>query len=544
MKTSRLLIRGAIVAALGGLLFGFDTAVISGATEALQKEYDLTNFMLGFTVASALIGTILGAIIIKFPANSLGRVPTMIIIAVLYFVSAVGTGCPWDWYSFLFFRFIGGIGVGGASVVSPLYTAEISPAKLRGRLVAITQLNIVFGILLAYVSNLGIASIGLPEWLTWRLMFAVEAVPAALFFILLFTVKESPRWLMTKGKTEQARAILEQLGTDTGNVDEEITVIQRAIDAEKQGGNEAFFQHKYRIPILYAFLIAAFNQLSGINAILYYAPTVFEITGSSKSASLFSSVIIGFTNLVVTVLAMLVIDHFGRRKLLFVGSLGYILSLGIIAGIFFSYGTQFDKIGAISGVQKEVVKVIRDINTTKTESPSQEQQQQLEKMFQDSVTALQNGKTSDTELVQRMQTAQNIIKTGKIHDAVPLIEEAFQIAGKTVPPMTVSIVLGALMLFIAAHAFGQGAIIWVFIGEIFPNRVRAQGQAFGSFTHWVFCAAISWSFPPLLEKIGGAGVFAFYSGMMVLQLLWVIFVMPETKQISLEEMQKKLGIEE
>ncbi len=490
MKTSNLLLFSSIIAALGGLLFGFDTAVISGTTDALQAEYGLSKFWLGFTVAIALIGTIIGAGIVKFPSNSWGRKPTLIVIAILYFVSAIGSAFPWVWYSFLFFRFIGGIGVGGASVVSPLYTAEISPARLRGRLVAITQLNIVIGILAAFFSNYLVSMLIQDNpGVAWRTMFGVEAVPAALFFVLLFFVRESPRWLITKGRNDEARDILAQLGTDTGDVDEEVRVIQHAIEAEEQNGSETFFQKKYRIPIMYAFLLGAFNQLSGINAILYYAPSVFKSAGASEEASMFFPVIIGFVNLIVTMLAMVVIDSFGRRKLLFVGSIGYILSLAVVAGVFFTYGAQFD-----------AVKVASE-------------------------------KLADAK---KLEAAADVL--------TPL-NDALQTALSHVPPTAVWIVLGALILFISSHAFGQGAIIWVFIGEIFPNRVRAQGQALGCFTHWVFCAAISWTFPWLLEKTGAGSVFAFYAAMMVLQLLWVIFVMPETKQIPLEEMQKKLGIE-
>ena len=439
-----------IIAALGGLLFGFDTAVISGTTDWLTSVYGLSSFWLGFTVASALIGTIVGAIASGRPADAWGRRATLILIAVLYFVSAVGSAAAWDWWSFLFFRFIGGIGVGGASVVSPMYIAEISPARYRGRLVAVTQFNIVFGILLAFFSNFLIARLHLGAT-EWRWMFGVEALPAAVFFFLLFLTPESPRWLVSQGRTEEARAVFGKLGTDTESVDEEIRQIQASLDLAHHSVSEPLFSKKYRQPILLAVAIAAFNQLSGINALMYYTKHIFMMAGAGEDSALLQAVAIGGTNLVFTMAALAVIDHFGRRKLMLVGSIGYILSLGSTAWAFYTYGTEFTTAGSI-------------------------------------------------------------------------------------------MVLASLLVFIASHAFGQGAVIWVFISEIFPNRVRARGQALGSFTHWFMCALISWTFP-MIAGVSGGHTFAFYSAMMVLQLLWVLWIMPETKGVPLEEIQKRLGIE-
>jgi SP family xylose:H+ symportor-like MFS transporter len=444
------LLASTLIAALGGLLFGFDTAVISGTTEALRRVYELTGFGLGFTVASALIGTILGAMVVGRPADALGRRRVLFAIAVLYFVSAVGSALAWDWPSFLFFRFIGGIGVGGASVVSPMYIAEISPARLRGRLVALTQFNIVLGILLAFFSNYLIARMQVGPT-DWRWMFGVEALPAAAFFVLLFATPDSPRWLVARGRADEARAILGRLGTDQGGVEPEIRAIQASLDLEHHSLQERFFQPAYRRPILLAVAIAAFNQLSGINAILYYAPKIFGMAGAGADSALLQSVIVGGTNLVFTMAAMAIIDHFGRRRLMLVGSIGYILSLSATAWAFYRYGNAFTPTGS-------------------------------------------------------------------------------------------RIVLIGLLVFIAAHAFGQGAVIWVFISEIFPNRVRARGQALGSFTHWFMAAVISWTFPMIAEA-SGASAFAFYAAMMVLQLVWVLRVMPETKGVPLEDIQKALGIE-
>jgi len=439
-----------VIAALGGLLFGFDTAVISGTTDALRAAYALSSGALGFTVASALIGTIVGALVAGTPADRWGRRRTLVVIAILYFVSAVGSGLAWDWYSFLIFRFIGGLGVGGASVVSPLYIAEISPARLRGRMVAITQFNIVLGILLAFASNYAIAAMDLGAT-TWRWMFGVEAFPALAFYLLLSFAPRSPRWLIARNLEAEARKVLERFGTDSGSVDEEVAEIRSSLESEYRMAGDRFFRRAYRKPILLAVAIAMFNQLSGINAVLYYAPQVFKMAGSGESAALLQSVAIGGINLVFTMAALLIIDHFGRRRLMVAGSIGYILSLSATAWAFYRYGAQFDARGG-------------------------------------------------------------------------------------------SIVLVSLLVFIAAHAFGQGAVIWVFIGEVFPNRVRARGQALGSFTHWVMAAAISWTFPMIAEKSGGH-VFAFYAGMMVLQLIWVLAVMPETKGIPLEQIQKRLGAE-
>lgn len=438
-----------LVAALGGFLFGFDTAVISGTTEALTKIYALSTGALGFTVASALLGTIAGALFAGKPADRYGRRASLFIIAILYFISAVGTAFAFDWYSFLFFRFLGGLGVGGASVISPLYIAEIAPARYRGRLVAITQFNIVFGILIAFFSNYLIAAMGIGN--AWRWMFGVEAFPAFAFYFLLFLTPRSPRWLMAKGYADEARLVLHKLGRSGGEVDAEITDIRESLDLEHHRINEPLFRAAYKTPILLAVAIAMFNQLSGINALMYYAPHIFRMAGAGEGSALLQTVAVGGTNMIFTMAALLIIDHFGRKRLMLAGSVGYILSLSATAWAFYTYGTDFDKTGSV-------------------------------------------------------------------------------------------IVLISLLVFIASHAFGQGAVIWVYIGEVFPNRVRARGQALGSFTHWIMAAAISWTFP-MIAKYSGGHTFAFYAAMMVLQLLWVIFIMPETKGISLEALQKKMGIE-
>ncbi len=465
------LLGSALIAALGGLLFGFDTAVISGAEQQLQQLFQpvaglsarAQAFWHGFLVASALIGTIIGAVAVGKPADRYGRRATMFGLAVLYFVSAVGSAFAWDWYSFVFFRFIGGLGVGGASVASPMYIAEISPASARGRLVALAQFNIVLGILLAFLSNYIIGSLHLGS-VEWRWMFGVEALPAAAYFFLLFATPRSPRWLLAVKREEEARGVLRRIagvGGEAG-VEAEIAAIKESLDIERHNLREPFFQKKYLTPILLAIAVAAFNQLSGINAVLYYSKRIFESAGFDQSASLLNSVGLGTVNLVFTMAALAVIDRFGRRKLMLVGSIGYILSLGVTALTFYT----------------------------------------------------------QSELTQTAAGA--------------YVREISQTGGW--------VVFISLLVFIASHAFGQGAVIWVFISEVFPTRVRARGQALGCFTHWVFAAVISQTFP-LIAEVSGGHIFAFYACCMVAQLLWAIFIMPETKGISLEEIQKRLRIE-
>ncbi len=326
MKTQKNVFLYSLIASLGGLLFGFDTAVISGTTHWLAQTYDLSSFWLGFTVASALIGTIIGAITVGRPTDKYGRKNILYVLAVLYFVSALGTALAWDWYSFLFFRLIGGLGVGGASVVSPMYIAEISPAKYRGRLVALTQFNIVFGILLAFFSNYVISGLSLGA-IEWRWMFGVEAVPAFIFFFLLILNPKSPRWLIAVGRVDEAKIVLENCGTDSGSIGEEVNEIQKSLDLEHHQLNEPFYCKKYIKPILLAVSIAMFNQLSGINALMYYAPHIFKMAGAGAESALLQTVAIGGTNLIFTMLALLLIDNFGRKKLMVVGSIGYIVSL-------------------------------------------------------------------------------------------------------------------------------------------------------------------------------------------------------------------------
>jgi len=449
MKSRPTLILSAIVAALGGFLFGFDTAVISGTTHWLEGFFQLSKATLGFTVASAIIGTVAGSLIVGKPADLIGRRNVLFILALLYLLSALGSAMAGNWTMFLVYRFLGGIAVGGSSVVAPMYIAEIAPARLRGRMVAIVQANVVSGMLIAYLSNYLIASLELGQ-VEWRWMFGVEAIPAFLFFILLFFIPLSPRWLIARGRENQAARVLEKCGTDNGSIEDEVAEIRSSLDMETDHRKENFISRKFMKPILLAMAIAVFNQLSGINAVLYYAPHIFRMAGAGSNSALLQSVAIGGTFVIFTMLALSIIDRIGRKKLMIIGSLGYIISLAVTAWAFYTYGTEFSQAG------------------------------------------------------------------GKV-------------------------VLISVLVFVASHSFGQGTVIWVFISEVFPNRVRARGQALGSFTHWFMAAAISWTFP-VIADISGGHTFAFYAICMVGQLIWVIFVMPETKGLSLEEIQKRMGI--
>jgi sugar porter (SP) family MFS transporter len=435
------LVKSTVVAALGGLLFGFDTAVISGTTAALTQAYELSPKLLGATVASAIVGTVFGAMLAGFPADRFGRRDSLRFMAILYFVSAIGCAFAWSWSALVVFRFIGGLGIGGSSVLGPMYIAEIAPARWRGRLVGLFQFNVVFGILVAYFSNyaIGLAHLGALEW-RWQL--GVAAVPAAFFLLMLFGIPRSPRWLVKKGRVPEARAVLQTIGEE--NVEQALGDIVQSVHLEQGVHNEPLFARKYLLPIFLAVTIGMFNQLSGINAILYYLNFIFARAGFSKVSGNLQAVAIGATNLLFTMLAMSVIDRLGRKTLLLIGSVGTALCLAGVARIFF---------------------------------------------------------------------------TGQ-HE---------------------NFLLWLLVGYIAFFAFSQGAVIWVYISEVFPNAVRAKGQSLGSFSHWFMNALISFTFPQMAAS-SGAYPFMFFSAMMVLQFFVVLFVYPETKGVTLEQMQKKMGI--
>ncbi|MBB6325616.1 sugar porter (SP) family MFS transporter [Algoriphagus iocasae] len=431
-----------ITAALGGFLFGFDTAVISGAERAIQEVWKLSDWMHGLAIASALYGTVIGALFGGIPADKIGRKQSLLWIGLFYLISALGSAMAWDVTSFTIFRFLGGLGVGASSVVAPMYISEIAPAKNRGLLVALYQFNIVFGIVMAYVSNYLIGTAELVQ--DWRWMLAAEALPAFIYSILIFRIPESPRWLIGKKNDEvQARAILTR--TDPDGVDEAIRLaLEEEKKMKKAGSFSAIFEKRFLPTTVMAIMFAFFNQVSGINAIIYFAPRVFEMAGISTESALISTIGIGIVNLLATFLGLYLIDRIGRKKLMYIGSVGYIISLSLMA---------------------------------------------------------------------------------------------FNFLGPGIPTFWLPIFVFA---FITSHAIGQGSVIWVFISEMFPNDLRAYGQSIGSFTHWILAAIIANVFPFFANQFGPGYIFSFFAIMMVWQLLWVKFIMPETKGKSLEEIHQNI----
>jgi len=431
-----------LTSALAGFLFGFDTVVISGAEKTIQSLWGLSSGLHGIAMGSALYGTVVGSLLGGWPADRFGRKATMLWIGVLYFVGAVGSALAPNVAAFIIARFIGGLGIGISTVVAPMYISEIAPPKHRGRLAGMFQFNVVFGILIAFVSNALLAGIGENGW---RWMLGVAAFPSLLYAVFCLGLPESPRWLLSrKGDREAGLQVLQRIEPDASKaaIAAEADAIIAASSEKASSGH--FWTRRLSKPILLAILIAFFNQLSGINAILYFAPRIFELTGLGAKAALLQSIGIGVTNLVFTFVGLWLIDRLGRRTLLYIGSFGYIASLGLVAWAFFT--SHF------------------------------------------------------------------------------------------------SIVPVCIFAFIAAHAIGQGAVIWVFISEIFPNRHRAEGQTLGSFTHWIFAAALTTFFPRMVSAFPPGYVFSFFAGMMVLQLVWVKTMVPETKGVPLEQIQKQLGI--
>lgn len=427
-----------VVVALGGFLFGFDTAVISGAEQAIEKVWQLNVYQHGLTVSIALIGTVFGAMFGGFPSDKIGRKYTLFWIAVLYWISAVGSALATDWYLFLFFRFIGGVGVGVSSVAAPLYISEIAPANSRGRLVALFQFNIVLGILVAYLSNYLIAG---TSPMDWRWMLGVEALPALVFLIAVLFIPKSPRWLIVqKNLINEARDILETIRKP-----EEVEPEVQAILASRSSRGDrkvGLFNREFKFQMFLVIAFAMFNQLSGINAIIYYAPRIFEMAGLKQNSALLSTIGIGVVNFLATLLALYFIDRFGRKFLMFIGSFGLIATLAMVSRAFY-------------------------------------------------IDSFAN---------------------------LPVF----------------------FFVYIAFFAFSQGAVIWVFISEIFPNTVRANGQALGSFTHWLMAAVIAFIFPYVSQTLGAGNTFLLFSVMMVGQLFFVWKWMPETRGVALEDMSKGL----
>jgi sugar porter (SP) family MFS transporter len=432
-----------LTSALAGFLFGFDTVVISGAEKTIQALWGLSPGLHGVAMGSALYGTVVGSLIGGWPADHFGRKATLLWIGLLYLLGAVGSGLAPNVATFIAARFIGGLGIGISTVVAPMYISEIAPPKHRGRLAGMFQFNIVFGILIAFVSNALLAGIGENAW---RWMLGVAAFPSFLYTAFCFGLPESPRWLLSrKGDRDAALRVLERVQPELPKKEIAAEADEIAAASAEQVSSGHFWTRRLRKPILLAILIAFFNQLSGINAILYFAPRIFELTGLAAKAALLQSVGIGITNLLFTFVGLWLIDRLGRRTLLYIGSFGYITSLGLVAWAFFT----------------------------------------------------------------------------EHYSIVPV----------------------CIFAFIASHAIGQGAVIWVFISEIFPNRHRAEGQTLGSSTHWVFAALLTSFFPKMVAVFPPGYIFSFFTGMMVLQLIWVKTFVPETKGVPLEQMQKQMGIE-
>ena len=443
-NSSSKLIMWSITAALAGFLFGFDTVVISGAEQTIQDLWSLNPFLHGLAMSMALWGTVVGSLVGAWPTDRFGRRKTLLWIGILYLVSAIWSALATDVYSFMVARFIGGLGVGISTVAAPLFISEIAPAEKRGRLAGMFQFNIVFGILIAFASNAALGNIGENAW---RWMLGVEAIPALLYSLLCFGLPESPRWLIgRKEDREGGKAVLKMIHPEASESEIDAKADEIAAVSHEAASTGGFWTKRLKTPILLAFLIAFFNQLSGINAILYFAPRIFELTGLGEKAALLQSVGIGVTNLVFTFVGLWLIDKLGRRTLLYIGSFGYIASLGLCAW-------------------------------------------------------------------------------------------AFQTENFAIVP-------ACIFAFIAAHAVGQGAVIWVFISEIFPNRHRAQGQSLGSFTHWIFAALLTLFFPSMVTAFAPGVVFGFFCFMMVLQLVWVKVMVPETKGRPLEEIEHELGSSE
>jgi sugar porter (SP) family MFS transporter len=442
MKLNAYVIRCTLVGALGGLLFGFDTAVIAGTTHLLTITYALSASQLGFTVASALIGTIIGAALAGIPGERIGRRDSLLIMAVLYVISAIGCALAWNWYALLAFRVIGGLGIGGSSVLGPMYIAEIAPAKWRGLLVGSFQINIVVGVLLAYMSNFAIATLhlGLAEW---RWQFGVAGIPAVIFLVLLLTIGRSPRWLVMQNRLDEARESLRLTGTPDWEA--ALQDIIASIHLDRHAESEPLFSKKYRLPIFLGITVALFNQLSGINAIIYYLNDIFTAAGFSSLSSGAQAVYVGLANLIATLAAMSVIDKLGRKTLLLIGSVGMTICLVLIAVL-------------------------------------------------------------------------------------------FQVPGHR------NFLLPLLIIYIVTFATSQGAVVWVYIGEVFPTRVRAKGLSLGSSAVWVADAVVAGVFP-VIAVHHAALPFYFFAGVMALQFFIVLFIYPETKGLSLEQMQHKLGIE-
>lgn len=529
----RRLILWSVAASLAGFLFGFDTIVISGAEQQIQDLWKLSGTMHGMAVSMALWGTVIGALFGGIPSARYGRKKSLIGVGFLYFVSAVGSGLAPDVLTFAIARFIGGLGVGAATVVSPMFISEISPADNRGKLAGLFQFNIVFGILVAFVSNYLFGTL-VHEGIAWRWMLGIEAIPAALYTLWTFSLPESPRWLITHAKQRDAGAeIFRQINPEASDHDLEKLVVEVESSVADTAKTSRFWTARLRVPILLAFLISVFNQFSGINIILYFAPRLMGLAGLKNALA--ASAALGVTNLIFTFVGLYLIDKLGRRSLLYIGSFGYILSLGI-CGIAFLTTPGFKVVSTAGDLvsSAEAAATVAQGDKFFTE----EDQAGILAAYADAKTALVEA--SQTEAYEGEAVV--IPETAGTTEVMAIAEESMADASGLIGSMSM-VVLICLIAFIASHAVGQGAVIWVFIAEIFPNDHRAAGTALGSSTHWVCAALLTFLFPIAMARIEAGVLFVFFCVCMCLQLLWVRLMVPETKGVPLEEIQKKLGVE-
>ena len=529
MKKSQVFL-WAITSSLAGFLFGFDTVVISGAEKHIQELWSLSGSMHGWSLSAALWGTVIGSLMGGFPTSKFGRKKTLISIGFLYLISAIASALANDVYTFMIARVIGGLGVGISTIVAPLFISEIAPAKDRGKLTGMFQFNIVFGILVAFLSNYLIGSL-IADSTAWRWMLGVEAVPALIYVIMTFTLPESPRWLITHAnKRIEGANVFRKINPEMTDAEIETLVneVEKAVGTKitKTG----FWSKRLSIPIMLAFLIAFFNQLSGINVILYFAPRLLDLAGISDSLA--ASISLGVTNLIFTLVGLWLIDKLGRRMLLYIGSFGYILSLGICAIAFLSI-TEFKVVSSAIDLASSSSQVIQVENNDGYRTPADEEKinTDFEVAKKSLVTASELKKYEGDKIVFPQNASTQEIKA--------IAEKAKADAGALLGG-TSWLVLFCIVAFMAAHSIGQGTVIWVFISEIFPNDHRASGQSLGSFTHWIFAAVLTLLFPITIKNFDVGYIFAFFTLMMVLQLVWVKLMVPETKGRSLEEIEKKL----
>ena len=495
----------AITCALAGFIFGFDLIVISGAEQRIQDLWGLTGVQHGLAMSSALWGTVMGAVFGALPTNRFGRKQTLLWIGIFYFVSAVGSALADSVTSFSLFRLIGGIGIGVSTVAAPLFISEISPADRRGRLTGMFQFNIVLGLLVATLSNALLGSLlGTESETAWRWMLGIEALPALIYSVMCFSLPESPRWLINQGRQAEAKTILSEINPSMSDQDLESQVSEIEAASTSQKTNPSSYSKHLKVAVTLAFLIAFFNQLSGINAILGFAPRILGMTGLDPSTSLLNASLITLVNLIFTLVGLRLIDKLGRRTLLYIGSVGYILSLAICAWAFNAYKAPFESAADALELKKNAVAI--------TENPKELPQRYVEEVSLENL----DEKTLSSLAEASLEKAKEESGAGSL------------------------LVLFCILGFIAAHAVGQGAVIWVFISEIFPATSRGFGQALGSGTHWVFAAILTFAFPIAMESFSATTIFGFFAFMMVLQLIWVHLKVPETKGVSLENIEKEL----